>query len=207
MEYAFATLEVKAEGEEGRVEGYGAVFNRRDQGGDIVAPGAFRKSLAAGRSVKMLFQHDPSRPIGVWDEVAEDETGLRVKGRFLTSVAAGREAWELVKAKAVDGLSIGYRTVNAVREEAGRVITEAEIWEVSLVTFPMNEAARIDAMKASAMTERDMERLLTQDAGLSRSVARALMGGGFKALTTMRDAGGELSELAAHMRGILKTTR
>lgn len=207
MEYAFATLEVKAEGEEGRIEGYGSVFNRRDQGGDLVAPGAFRKSLASGRGVKMLFQHDPSRPIGVWDEVAEDETGLRVKGRFLTSVSAGREAWELVKAKAVDGLSIGYRTVNAVREEAGRVITEAEIWEVSLVTFPMNEAARIDAVKAAAMTERDMERLLTQDAGLSRSVARALMGGGFKALTTMRDAGGELSELAAHMRRSIETTR
>lgn len=207
MEYGFATLEIKAEGEEGRIEGYGAVFNRRDQGGDIVAPGAFRDSLAGGRAVKMLFQHDPGRPIGVWDEVAEDETGLRVKGRFLTSVAAGREAWELVKAKAVDGLSIGYRTLVADRAEAARIITKAELWEVSLVTFPMNEDARIDAVKAAELTERDMERLLTQDAGLSRSVARALMGGGFKALTTMRDAGGELSELAAHMRGILETTR
>jgi len=211
MEYGFATLEVKAEGDDGRIEGYGSVFNSRDQGGDIVAPGAFRDSLAAmnagGRSVKMLFQHDAARPIGVWDAVAEDERGLRVKGRFLTSVAAGREAWELVKAGALDGLSIGYRTLDADYTDAARVITKAELWEVSLVTFPMNEAARIDAVKAASMTERDMERLLTQDAGLSRSVARALMGGGFKAVTTTRDAGAGLSELAAHMRRSLEASR
>lgn len=203
MEHGFATLDVKAVSE-GEIEGYGAVFGNRDNGGDVIAAGAFSESLAALPRPKMLFQHDPDRPIGVWTEVAEDERGLRVKGRFLKNVAAAREVWEMVKEGAIDGLSIGYRTLMSDRGADGRIIRKAEVWEVSLVTFPMNPMARIDAAKAAAMTERDMERLLVRDAGLSRSVALSLMGGGFKAVNSRRDAGG-LADLAAHMRGILKT--
>ena len=100
-----------------RVEGYASIFGRRDQGGDVVGRGAYAASLAAlaasGRRVKMLWQHDPAQPIGVWDEVREDATGLYVKGRILRDVARGQEAVALLAAGAIDGLSIGYRTLRA----------------------------------------------------------------------------------------------
>jgi HK97 family phage prohead protease len=133
-----------------RVEGYASVFGRRDQGGDVVARGAYAASLAAlaasGRRVKMLWQHDPAQPIGVWDEVREDATGLYVKGRILTDVARGQEAVALLAAGAIDGLSIGYRTLRAERDAKGqRLLQELDLWEVSLVTFPMLAEARVQA--------------------------------------------------------------
>lgn len=101
------------------IEGYASFFGLTDQGGDVVLKGAYANSLKAlkskGRSVKMLWQHDPSQPIGIWDEVREDARGLYVKGRLLTDVARGREAVALIEAGAIDGLSIGYRTVKAQR--------------------------------------------------------------------------------------------
>jgi uncharacterized protein len=199
MERKQLSLEWKAD-DSGLIEGYGSVFDVVDQGGDIVAAGAFKRSLASGRKVKMLFQHRADDVIGVWDEVAEDGQGLRLKGRLLTAVAKAREAYELVKAGALDGLSIGYRTVKSLDRNGRRVILDADLWEVSLVTFPMNEAARIDAVKAAELTERDLERLLTQDAGLSRSVARKLMAGGFDAVKAMQDAGDGIEELAALLK-------
>lgn len=197
-------LEVKAD-KEGRIEGYASRFNERDRGGDIVLPGAFSKCLAGGRRVKMLWQHDPNEPLGTWDEVAEDETGLHVRGRVLTQLAKGAEVLAMIEAGVIEGLSIGYRTVRAMKSEDGaRLLQELDIWEVSMVTFPMLESARIDAVKAAEMTERDLERRLTRDAGFSRSVALALMGGGYDAVKAMRDAGGDgLSELAQHMRHIM----
>lgn len=202
MEIKHLNLEWKAD-DQGVIEGYGSVFDVVDQGGDIVAQGAFTRSLQSGRKVKMLSQHDPDKIIGVWDEVTEDGNGLRVKGRILTAVENGRAAYELVKAGALDGLSIGYRTVKSVLRNNVRVITQAELWEVSLVTFPMNELARIDAVKAAEMTERDLERMLTRDAGLSRSVAQRLMAGGYNAVKAMRDAGDDADELAALLRARL----
>ncbi len=132
------------------LEGYASLFGQPDQGGDVVAPGAYGASLerlsAADRRVKLLWQHDPAQPIGVWDEVREDSKGLYVKGRLLTEIEKGREAARLIEAGALDGLSIGYRTVKAARDEAGhRVLREVELWEVSLVTFPMLPAARLGA--------------------------------------------------------------
>ncbi|MEH6776191.1 MAG: HK97 family phage prohead protease [Cereibacter changlensis] len=137
-----------------KVEGYASIFGRRDQGGDVVLAGAYGGSLAAlaaaGRRVKMLWQHDPGQPIGVWDEVREDATGLYVKGRIVTEVERGREAAALLAAGAIDGLSIGYRTLRAERDaKGGRVLAEVELWEVSLVTFPMLAEARV-AAKAEA---------------------------------------------------------
>ena len=132
------------------IEGYASLFGARDQGGDVVTKGAYARSLdamaAAGRRVKMLWQHDPAQPIGVWDEVREDAKGLFVKGRLLPDVARGREAVGLLQAGAIDGLSIGYRTVRAGKDDAGRrLLQEVELWEVSLVTFPMLPDARIGA--------------------------------------------------------------
>ena len=136
---------------DGRViEGYASLFGKRDQGGDVVQPGAYKGSLAAlgaaDRRVKMLWQHDPAQPIGVWDEVREDAVGLWVKGRILSEVEKGREAAALLAAGAIDGLSIGYRTVKAERDGKGqRLLSELELWEVSLVTFPMLPEARVAA--------------------------------------------------------------
>lgn len=195
MEFKHLSLEWKAD-DQGMIEGYGSVFDVVDQGGDIIAPGAFRQSLASGRKAKMLFQHDPSAVVGVWSTLEEDQKGLRVAGKMLTSVKAGAEAYELVKAGAIDGLSIGYRTVKSMDRNGKRVIMQAELWEVSLVTFPMNEMARIDAVKAAELSERDLERVLTRDAGLSRTVAQKLMAGGYDAIKAMRDAGDGADELA-----------
>ena len=130
------------------IAGYASVFGASDQGGDIVQKGAYapclKKLTTSGRRVKMLWQHDPTRPIGVWDEVREDGHGLFVKGRILTDVALGKEALALVKAGAIDGLSIGYRTIRAEKSANGaRLLHELELWEVSLVTFPMLPEARV----------------------------------------------------------------
>jgi uncharacterized protein len=140
--------------EEGAViAGYASLFDAEDQGGDVVRRGAYAASLkrlgAGGQRVKMLWQHDPTRPIGVWDEVREDARGLWVRGRLLTEVQAAREAKALLEAGAIDGLSIGYRTVRAEKTGAGRALTEVELWEVSLVTFPMLPEARVRAGEAT----------------------------------------------------------
>lgn len=132
------------------ISGYASLFGLADQGGDVVAPGAYAGSLKAMRArqgkVKMLWQHDPSQPIGVWDEVREDSRGLWVAGHLLPDVAKAREAAALIAAGAVDGLSIGYRTKRATRDPKGhRLLTEIELWEVSLVTFPMQREARVEA--------------------------------------------------------------
>lgn len=133
-----------------KIEGYASLFGARDQGGDVVMPGAYGASLgrlqARGAGVKMLWQHDPTQPIGIWDEVREDATGLWVKGRLLTEVEKGREAAALLTAGAIDGLSIGYRTLRSERDAKGRrLLQELELWEVSLVTFPMLAEARVAA--------------------------------------------------------------
>lgn len=143
---------------DGRViEGYASLFGKPDQGSDVVVRGAYAGSLerlrAAGRRVKMLWQHDPTQPIGIWDEVREDTTGLWVKGRILAEVEKGREAAALLQAGVIDGLSIGYRTVTSERDGRGRrLLTELELWEVSLVTFPMLPEARV-AAKGDALDD------------------------------------------------------
>ncbi|WP_282157764.1 HK97 family phage prohead protease [Shimia thalassica] len=151
LEHKFAQFGDELQVQDGHViEGYASLFDAKDQGGDIVQKGAYAASLqrliASGRAVKMLWQHDPAQPIGVWDEVREDQHGLWVKGRLLTEIEKGREAAALVGAGAIDGLSIGYRTLRASKDEKGcRLLQELELWEVSLVTFPMLPSARVSA--------------------------------------------------------------
>ncbi len=158
-ERKFARPEAVLELAEGQlIEGYASYFGKQDKGGDIVMPGAYAKSLAAlkaaGRRVKMLWQHDPAQPIGIWDEVREDEKGLYVKGRLLADVARAREAAALIEAGAIDGLSIGYRTVKAEKDGKGRrLLSELELWEVSLVTFPMLPEARVGAKGESLQAD------------------------------------------------------
>jgi len=158
------------------IEGYASLFGDQDQGGDVVQKGAYAKSLtrliADGRQVKMLWQHDPAQPIGVWDEVREDARGLYVKGRLLDSIDRGREAAVLIAAGAIDGLSIGYRTVRAAKNEKGRrLLTELELWEVSLVTFPMLPSARVDA-KGDVLVDDTMRELAAAFEGARQEMAR-----------------------------------
>ena len=151
LERKYCRVEAGLAVKEGAViEGYASVFGVTDRGGDVVDAGAYTASLKAltkaGRNVKMLWQHDPTEPIGVWDEVREDEKGLFVKGRLLMDVGRAREAKALLEAGAIEGLSIGYRTVKAKKDDAGRRrLAELELWEVSLVTFPMLPEARVGA--------------------------------------------------------------
>lgn len=144
-------------GQSGTIAGYASLFGAVDQGGDIVEKGAYGDALsrlkAQGVSVKMLWQHDPASPIGIWDDIREDARGLWVSGRLLDAVAKWREARALIEAGAIDGLSIGYRTIKSQRNAQGqRVLREVELWEVSLVTFPMLSQARVDARKAQSST-------------------------------------------------------
>ena len=147
------------------ISGYASLFGASDQGGDVVQKGAYGASLArlakAGGGVKMLWQHDPTRPIGVWDEVSEDARGLFVKGRLLIEVQAAREAHILLQAGAIDGLSIGYRTLRSEKADGGqRLLHEIELWEVSLVTFPMLPEARVQAEISDP--EADLARALAE---------------------------------------------
>ena len=130
------------------IEGYASLFGQADQSGDVVEAGAYANWIRAleesGQRVKMLWQHDPLQPIGVWEEVREDARGLWVRGRLLEATQVGREAAALVAAGAIDGLSIGYRTKKASKDAQGRrLLSEVELWEVSLVTFPMLSSARV----------------------------------------------------------------
>ena len=159
------------------VEGYASLFGQRDQGGDTVQAGAYAVSLKAlaaqGRRVKMLWQHDPGQPIGVWEDVREDAKGLYVKGRILTEVDRGREAAALLSAGAIDGLSIGYRTLRAERDPKGqRLLAEVELWEVSLVTFPMLAEARVSA-KADGADWLDMAAIFDEARDMIASQRKA----------------------------------
>ena len=189
MQTKNAAFELKREPDEnGSFEGHASVFDIVDQGMDSVARGAFTKSLGSGRRVRMLWQHDPTQVIGVWDEIKEDARGLFVKGRLLKDVQKGREAMTLLREGAIDSMSIGYRTIAASDEAGGRVrkLDEVDLFEVSLVTFPMLPDAQVTAVK-SITTERQFEQFL-RDAGYSKKEAVAITSHGFKAYAARRDA-------------------
>ena len=164
LETKFASLEIKSEGEDDEyltISGYGSVFNNVDGGGDMVVPGAFKECIAKGRKPKMLWQHDANQPIGAWDEMREDANGLYMKGRISKRATKGAEVAALVKMGAVDGLSIGYRTqeYEMDMDNGTRKLTKLDLWETSVVTFPMNDLAGIYAMKsADDMTDAEIKR-------------------------------------------------
>jgi uncharacterized protein len=139
---------------EGVFEGYASLFGVVDLGRDRVAPGAFRECLArkGPGAVKLLWQHDPVHPLGVWETIAEDHKGLRVRGRLDLAVTQAREAHALMRSGAVDGLSIGFRTQRSRKDAATgvRVLEKLDLWEVSIVTFPMLPGARVSAVKRLA---------------------------------------------------------
>ncbi len=178
LERKFARFGEGLEVEDGSViSGYASLFGAVDQGNDVVAEGAYAASLAVlgakGTKVKMLWQHDPTQPIGIWDEVREDAKGLWVKGRLLDSVAKGREAAALIEAGAIDGLSIGYRTRKASKNSKGqRLLQELELWEVSLVTFPMLPSARVAGKSEETELDRSLRDMAAVFAGARADLAR-----------------------------------
>lgn len=178
------TLELRATGDDGTIEGYGSVFGLRDSYDDIIVAGAFSASLAAHRAAgtmpAMLWQHDAGEPVGIWTEMAEDAKGLRVVGKLALGIESGRKAHELLKLGAVNGLSIGFRSKRWQYDETNdtRTLLEVELWEVSLVTFPANGAARVTGVKGldidAVKSPKEAERLL-REAGLLKSDATAFV--------------------------------
>jgi HK97 family phage prohead protease len=207
-ERKFVDLALERVESDGTFSGYASLFGAVDLGKDVVERGAFAKALrerGAG-GIRMLFQHDPATPIGVWTEIREDHRGLFVRGRLATDVARAREVHALMRAGALDGLSIGFRTVKARRDASSgiRRIIEADLWEISVVTFPMLPGARIETVKGRRAKRlpsvREFESWLTRDAGLSRSDARAVIAKGFASLVRRRDAAAGSQSLTETIR-------
>jgi HK97 family phage prohead protease len=138
-------------GPDGAIEGYASLFGEVDAARDMVMPGAFAQTLKQRglRKIPMLFQHDPSEPVGVWLDLAEDFRGLKARGRLIPDVCRARELLSLLKAGAIDGLSIGYRTVRGQIDPKSRVrrLYQVDLWEISIVTFPLLNGARVSAVK------------------------------------------------------------
>tara|TARA_R110000744_G_scaffold94119_2_gene181732 strand:+ start:1308 stop:2123 length:816 start_codon:yes stop_codon:yes gene_type:complete len=176
--YIEVKSEIKAESDDGTFEGYGSVFNNADLGNDVIKTGAFTKSLnQRGHSgVKLLYQHKSDMPIGVFDEIREDSHGLYVKGRLALKTQAGKEAYELLKMGALDGLSIGFRVnpkeVSYDKRKNQRIIKEVDLMEISLVTFPMNPKATVRQIKGEEISIREWENGMRDAFNLSRSESK-----------------------------------
>ena len=137
------------------IEGYAAIYDEVDLNGDLIAPGAFRTSLAKSGSlaVKLLYQHAAEQPVGRWLRFEERRQGLYAVGELFLATQTAREAAELIRAGIIDGLSIGYRTVRAQKSNGARRVLEADLWEVSIVTFPMAPKARLTRIGAAPSIE------------------------------------------------------
>ena len=174
-------LRVKSDsiGADGTFSGYGSVANLVDSGADVVARGAFAATLKRhaenGTRPKLLSQHCAEHPIGTWLEMREDDYGLFCRGRLILDVEKGRETYALMKAGELDGLSIGYEVVSwenaspadldtkygipagyAMPSGMVRVLKQIELWEVSVVTFPMQQAARVESVKNAVRPALDL---------------------------------------------------
>lgn len=201
------SFELKASKDDGTFDGYGSVFNIKDGGNDIIIPGAFTDTLhsqkSLGRMPAMLWQHRQDEPIGVYTSMVEDNVGLKVAGKLALKTARGAEAYELMKMGALTGMSIGYRSKDDSydRQTGIRTLKKLDLVELSLVTFPMNDASRISSVKSGIEeleTIRDAERFL-RDNGMSRTEAVAFISR-VKSLGP-RDAGkDDMQELVAALK-------
>ena len=184
QQYLTVPLEIKSLSAR-QIEGHGSVFGNVDLGGDVVIPGAFKKSLnrhkQAGTMPQMFWMHDPSRVPGAWVDAKEDSYGLALVGT-LADTELGNEMRTLANMKAVRGLSIGYQALDVDYDKDGnRLLKEIDVWEVSLVSLAMNPLARIEASKSRLSaageyvpSEREFERFLREH-GYSKGVARSMV--------------------------------
>jgi HK97 family phage prohead protease len=183
METKHIPMELKASGEQGTFSGYGSIFGNVDLHGDIVEKGAFTETLKERpiEHVGLYWMHDPREPIGKWSIMEEREQGLWVEGKLTLGVSRAREVYELMKDGAVTGLSIGYRTrkYDLDGENDIRILKDVELFEVSAVSGPANEEARIAGVKsakdfANLATVREANQAL-RDAGFSQREANAFI--------------------------------
>jgi HK97 family phage prohead protease len=153
-ETKFIALDLKRADTDGTFSGYASLFHAEDLGRDIVLPGAFRDTIRqrGPAGIKLLYQHNPAEPIGIWESLKEDTRGLLVRGRLMLAVARAREVLALMRAGALDGLSIGFRTVTGQRDaKTGiRRLARIDLWEISIVTFPLLPEARVAHVKSGA---------------------------------------------------------
>lgn len=200
-DYLDVPFQIKAVSEDGLFSGYGSVFGVVDSYKEVVAPGAFTESLM-GRMPSLLWQHRMAEPIGIYTSVKEDAVGLHVEGKLALKTARGSEAYELLKMGAVTGLSIGFvsREDSFDKVSGIRTLKKVDLWEVSPVTFPANDASRVTAVKAIGQlkTIRDVEAYLREVGGFSKSEALALVAS-IKS-THGRSYSDELGELAAAIK-------
>jgi hypothetical protein len=190
----FALMDFKADDDTRTIEGWASIYDNVDSQKDIVVRGAFSKSLRNGKPA-MLWQHQQSAPIGVWDVAEETDKGLLVRGRILDTTL-GDDAYKLARAGAVKGMSIGYtpKRQEFDRDRGTRKLLEVDLHEVSLVTFPANERARITRVKDAHGNEREFEEFL-REAGYSREAAKIITARGFKALPGQREVEGDVQAL------------
>ncbi len=138
----------------GEFEGYASLFSVADGAGDVVAPGAFTRSLKhrGPERVRMLYQHHADEPLGVWETIAEDGKGLYVRGRLNLDVERARDVGALIAQGALNGLSIGFRAIRARRDRATgqRILNEIDLWEISVVTFPLLPGSEVTAIGRKA---------------------------------------------------------
>ena len=198
--------------EKGMFDGYGSVFNNKDLGNDVMLEGAFAKSLArkGAKGVKLLYQHKADEPIGVFEEILEDQKGLKVKGRLAMGTQKGREVYELMKMGAIDGLSIGYRVMPKGaaydKRRKRRMLKEVDLMEISAVTFPMNTRARVQAVKSEQRTIREWEGFLRDEGGLSRSESKIAASAVSKALS-QREVDTEQVDLVKNLNNLISTIK
>lgn len=202
-------FEIKDISDTGVIEGYGSVFDTRDSYDDVIKRGAYAVTLAnhkaAGTMPAMLWQHDSNQPIGVWLEMEEDEKGLRVRGQLLLSTVRGREAYELLKMGAMNGLSIGFMAKSWSYDKELRILTEIDLWELSVVTFPANTKATITGVKSGeALTTRTAEQAL-RDAGFSKAGAKEFIHRVMKLGEERRDAAQSTAKALAGAQSLLKS--
>jgi len=206
-------LELKASSDDGKFSGYGSVFNVLDKGGDIIVPGAFTASLArwksSGRNVPVLWQHDTDEPIGHWPELKEDDHGLFGDAElWLEDAPYARLAQKGMKTKTITGLSIGYRVKRFSKDTATGVYTlqELDLVEISVVTNPMNDQARVSDVKSMIEAGKlpslpEFEGFLREAGGFSKSQAAAIAGGGLVKLLSRGEPAGDNGELLAALSG------
>ena len=184
MHHASFHLDIKSLSDAGQIVGLAARYGNMDADGESFEQGAFAKSAAAikmgGRLPAMLLHHDRTRPVGRWDSFEESVAGLIVQGQIALEANDGRDAYALVKGGALNGLSVGFRTIADKIASNVRVITEAELFEVSLVAVPSNPMTRIDGVK-SLPDVRGIEEML-RNGGISGRKAKAAASAAWRAL-------------------------
>ena len=214
MKYLNRPLEIKAVNQDGLFSGYASVFEEIDSYRDIVKRGAFEKTLAdtesKGRAVPILWQHDASKPIGVYTSLKEDERGLYVEGQLNMDVQQAREALSLLRQKALSGISIGYNSVRYDTDVKSGVrrLYELKLYEASLVTFPACDSARVTDVK-TILADGNLPSLpefedFLCEAGFSRSQAKAIAGNGLTKLIR-REVGSDEDDAIQRALAILKS--